>query len=385
MSVAAIVAGAIVFLVASFMLLRRFERALSGDGRSGWAALLIGILKKLIVLVVIVVALMMVLLKIGVSVGAGWSLEVTVLRTGVRVAIILAAAYVVVKLIHLGIAQMEEMADQEASPAPTERQKRVRTMSGLLRKLTVVILGAIAGMVILRELGVDIMPIITGAGIVGLALGFGAQNLVRDVISGFFLIFEDQVRVGDVAVVNGTAGVVEEINLRTIVLRDIEGTVHIFPNGKIDTLSNRTKEWSGYLIDVGVSYKEDVDYIMAVLRDVGDELKADAEFGPLLFEPMEVMGVDDFGPSQVTIRVRIKTVPLRQADVGRELRRRIKKTFDARGIEMPFPHTSVYFGEASKPFLVQVRREPENQSNQPDQSSTGHGSRITDHEPCRKN
>jgi small conductance mechanosensitive channel len=235
-------------------------------------------------------------------------------------------------------------------------------MGSVLRKLTTVVIGTIAGMIVLRELGVDITPIITGAGIVGLAVGFGAQNLVRDVISGFFLILEDQVRVGDVAVVNGTGGVVEEINLRTIVLRDLEGAVHIFPNGKIDTLSNRTKEWSAYVIDVGVAYKEDVDYVMDVLREIGDELKADPAFEPLILEPLEILGVDDFGASQVTIKVRLKTVPLKQFMVGRELRRRIKKTFDAKGIEIPFPHTSIYFGEASKPFLVDVRTEQTDRS-----------------------
>jgi moderate conductance mechanosensitive channel len=194
---------------------------------------------------------------------------------------------------------------------------------------------------ILRELRVDIAPVLTGAGIVGLAVGFGAQTLVRDVISGFFLILEDQVRVGDVAAINGTGGLVEQINLRTIVLRDAEGTVHVFPNGSITTLANRSKDYSYYVIDLGVSYREDPDRITEILREIAAEMQADPKFGPFILEPIEVLGVDAFGDWAVTLKARIKTMPLKQWDVGRELRRRIKKTFDARGIEMPFPERIV--------------------------------------------
>ena len=210
---------------------------------------------------------------------------------------------------------------------------------------------------VLSEFNMDIMPIITGAGIAGLAIGFGAQNLVRDVISGFFLILEDQIRVGDVAQINGTGGVVEAIKLRTTVLRDLQGTVHIFPNGEIKQVSNMTKEFSYAVLDVGVAYKENVDAVMEVLKSIGEETKQDPAFGNLLMEPLEILGVDDFADSQVTIKIRVKTLPLKQWIVGRELRRRIKNTFDARGIEIPFPHVSVYFGESSKPFDLQLRKE----------------------------
>jgi len=194
---------------------------------------------------------------------------------------------------------------------------------------------------ILRELDVDITPVLTGAGILGLAVGFGAQTLVRDVISGFFLIVEDQVRVGDVASVNGTGGLVEQINLRTIVLRDMQGTVHVFPNGEIKTLANLTKDFSYYVIDLGVDYGEDTDRVVDVVRTTSEELKQDSAFGPFMLEPLEVIGVDDFGTSQVTLRVRVKTVPLKQWEIGRELRRRIKKAFDMRGIKIPYPQLEV--------------------------------------------
>jgi small conductance mechanosensitive channel len=215
---------------------------------------------------------------------------------------------------------------------------------------------------VLTEFGMNITPIITGAGIAGLAVGFGAQNLVRDIISGFFLILEDQIRVGDVAVINGTSGLVEAIRLRTIVLRDLQGVVHVFPNGEVKQVSNMTKEWSRYVIDVGVAYKENVDRVIEVLKEIGHELRLDPNFAPLILEPLQVLGVDDFAESQVTIKIMIKTLPLKQWEVGRELRRRIKNTFDQKGIEIPFPHLSVYFGEASKPFelAVQALSQPAN-------------------------
>ncbi len=206
-------------------------------------------------------------------------------------------------------------------------------------------------MMIMQELGVNITPLLTAAGIGGLAIGFGAQNLVRDVITGFFLILEDQIHVGDVVTIDGTSGLVQAVKLRTVVLRDLSGTVHVIPNGAISTLSNMTKEFSYYVMDVGVAYKEDTDHVVDVLREVGEDLEGDQNFSGHILEPLEILGVNDFGDSAVTIKVRIKTVPLKQWMIGRELRRRIKKAFDARGIEIPFPHMSLYFGEASKPFL----------------------------------
>ena len=209
-------------------------------------------------------------------------------------------------------------------------------------------------MMILSEFGMNITPIITGAGIVGLAVGFGAQNLVRDVISGFFLIFEDQIRVGDVAKINGVGGTVENIRLRTTILRDVEGTVHIFPNGEIKQVANLTKEFSYYLINLGVAYKENVDQVMDVLKKIGEELQKDPDYAPLILDPLEIMGVDDFGDSQVTIKLRIKTLPLKQWVVGRELRRRIKNTFDEKKIEIPFPQICVHFAETTKPSSTSV-------------------------------
>jgi small conductance mechanosensitive channel len=165
-------------------------------------------------------------------------------------------------------------------------------------------------------------------------------------------VLEDQVRVGDVAIVNGTAGVVEAITFRTIALRDLAGVVHIFPNGTINTLSNMTKEWSGYVMDIGVAYKEDTDQVVAVMRRVAEELCQDPVLGPTILEPIEIFGVDNFADSAVIIKARLKTRPIEQWNVGREYRRRLKKAFDAEGIEIPFPQRSISVGEASKPLTV---------------------------------
>lgn len=231
-----------------------------------------------------------------------------------------------------------------------DRRKRVETRGRLARWVMTAVVLAIAGVMTLKALGVDVTPLLTGGAIVSVALGFGAQNLVRDVIAGLFFMLEDQIRVGDIVTINGKGGQVEGIHLRTISLRGLDGTVHIFPNGSVNQLSNMTKNFSYYVIDLGVAYKESVDRVMQVLHEIGEGLLHDPGYKTKILGPLEILGVDDFAASAVIIKLRIKTVPLDQWSVGRELRRRIKNTFDDAGIELPFPHLSVYFGEASKPF-----------------------------------
>jgi small conductance mechanosensitive channel len=209
-------------------------------------------------------------------------------------------------------------------------------------------------MMTVSEFGVNVAPLLAGAGVAGLAVGFGAQNLVRDVISGLFILLENQIRVNDVAIINGTGGLVEEINLRTTVLRSLDGIVHVFPNGAITTLSNVTREYSCYVFDIGVAYKEDTDRVVQLLKEVGDELKQDEACGPEMIEPVEIFGVDKFADSAVVIKGKLKTMPSKQWMVGREFNRRVKKRFDEEGIEIPFPHQSLYFGEASKPFAMKL-------------------------------
>ena len=296
---------------------------------------------------------------LGVELTYGLSLErVTtwLVEEGLRILLIGALAYFAMRIAAIGIAHVESIVKNRPGDAggKLEFASRLHTIGGLVQNaVNVLVIGA-ATMMILEELGVNITPLLTAAGIGGLAVGFGAQNLVRDVISGFFLILEDQVHVGDVVKIDDASGLVESVKLRTVVLRDLSGTVHVIPNGSISTLSNMTKDFSFAVMDVGVAYKEDTDHVVDELRAVGAALQTDPDFGPSILAPLEVLDVDDFADSAVTIKIRVKTVPLKQWMVGRELRRRIKKAFDAEGIEIPFPHMSLYMGEASNPFLTRT-------------------------------
>ena len=290
-------------------------------------------------------------------VSAGTSIA----TSGLRIALVLLAGYVSVRFLRVALRRLEDVlirAGERAELVPGATRKRVATLTGLLLTLSLVAVWAVAVVICLDQVGLDVTPILAGAGIVGLAVGFGAQNLVRDVISGFFLVLDNQVRVGDVAVVNGTGGLVETITFRTIVLRDLAGVVHVVPNGAITTLANMTKNWSGYVLDVGVAYKEDTDRVVEIMSEVAEDLRRDPRLGPMILEPIEIFGVDDFKESEVTIKARLKTVPMQQWNVGREYRRRLKKAFDARGIEIPFPHRALYMGAASGPFEVTLRPAP---------------------------
>jgi moderate conductance mechanosensitive channel len=230
------------------------------------------------------------------------------------------------------VAQLEGVlvrAGERTGALPGATRSRVATLTGVLRALALVSLWSVIAVIALSQLGLDVRPILAGAGIVGLAVGFGAQYLVRDVIAGFFLVLEDQVRVGDVAVVNGTG------TFRTIVLRDVARTVHIFPNGSVTTLANMTKGWSGYVVDVEIGYKEDPDRVIAVMRRVAEELRGDPVHAPSILEPIEIFGVDGFKEGGLVIKARLKTRPIQQWTVGREYRRRLVHAFAAEGIDVP--------------------------------------------------
>lgn len=265
--------------------------------------------------------------------------------TGVRMAIIIVLAAVLVRVTSMVAVRAEQDLGAGTGLDALERRKRAQTIGSLARRTLSFLIWSMALLIVLRELDIDITPVLAGAGIVGLAVGFGAQTLVRDVISGFFIIFEDQVRVGDVAEVNGRGGLVEQINLRTIVLRDMEGAVHVVPNGAITTLVNRTKDFSYYVLDLPMDYEDDTDEVTDAVREAANELVAEPAWAPHVLAPLEVLGVDAFGDSRITLKFRIKTVPLKQWDVGRELRRRVKKVFDAKGIRIPYPQLKIHLRE----------------------------------------
>lgn len=301
----------------------------------------------LIAIAIVAVALSFVLSEVGVSMdrvvnrGLDW-----LLSNGLGIAIILALTFVALKVATLLAAKLVAFLNRDK--LDHESQKRADTLSSVIRWVLRTGILLIAAVMLLGQLGVQIGPIIAAAGVVGLAVGFGAQNLVQDVIGGFFLLLEDQVRVGDVVQLNEKSGLVEKITLRITILRDFSGNVHYVRNGKIDVVTNMTKEFSYYVFEIGVAYREDTDEVTAVIEAVGKNLQSDPAFKDDIEAPVEVVGVDKFGDSAIVIKARIKTKPIQQWRVGREFNRRLKKKFDELGIEIPFPHITLYPGKDKK-------------------------------------
>jgi small conductance mechanosensitive channel len=284
-------------------------------------------------------------------------------QSSFRVLLIIVAALLAIKFLRLGLNRLEVIlvrAREASESVPGASAMRIRTLMSVLWTIVAGLVWFTAILTILGQVGVNVTPILASAGVVGLAVGFGAQNLVKDFVSGFFLILENQIRVGDVAIINGTGGLVEAITFRTIVLRDQAAVVHVFPNGSINTLSNMTKDWSAYVMDIGVGYREDTDRVIEVMRRVAGELQSDPQYGSAMLEPIEIIGVDAFTDSAVIIKARLKTLPIRQWMVGREYRRRLKKAFEAENIEFPFPQRTVHVGEAKAPSALAVKQSEEN-------------------------
>jgi small conductance mechanosensitive channel len=255
------------------------------------------------------------------------------LTHGVNLVIIVAGATIVIRGANLFIENLQQRLSHRQTPADLEWQRRASTLGGILTSLVTVTVWFVAMLMVLRELSVDVLPILTGAGIAGLAIGFGAQNLVRDVISGFFLILEDQVRVGDIARINGVSGVVEQINLRTIALRDGEGAVQVFPNGSVTTLANLSKQFAYAVVDVKVLYSENLDRVFGTIREVGASMQEDPSWAGVLVAPIEIPGVIAIADGQATISTKFKTLPLNQGRVANELRRRLLRALAGRGIK----------------------------------------------------
>ena len=269
------------------------------------------------------------------------SLNVWAFDSGLRVLLIAAGAFALIRTVTVAVQRFESDVSFGSGLDALERAKRARTLGSVLTNLTTVVVLAVASLMILHEFRVDISPALTGAGIVGVALGFGAQSLVKDLIGGFFLILENQVRVGDVVAINGTGGLVEAINLRTTVLRDEEGTVHIFPNGNINTLSNRSMQFSFYVVNLPLAYGEDVDAVTVLLKEVAGQMQTEDAYQPFMLAPLEVIGVDAFEENAVRLKVRIKTAPLKQWFIGREFRRRVNAELQKRGIQMYSPQRTL--------------------------------------------
>ena len=266
--------------------------------------------------------------------------------SGLRVLLITAAMLVMLALLKRGVAKLSSLYE---GTLPIRAQiKRAYTLTHIVRDVARILILFVGMTMILSEGGVDLKPLLAAAGLGGLAIGFGAQSLVKDLISGFFILWEDSVRIGDVVEVAGVAGLVEEVELRTIKLRDVSGNLHIVPNGVIDKVKNLTKDYSYYVFDIGLAYRENADEVMGVLQEIAEDLRRDSRFADEILAPLEMLGVDQFKDSAVMIKCRIKTEPHKQWRVGREMNRRIRNTFDAKGIEIPFPYQPSYWCEPKK-------------------------------------
>jgi small-conductance mechanosensitive channel len=273
----------------------------------------------------------------------GWLLE-----HGIPILIIIGVSYLAFKVIQAitpALVSRSIKVKGKGRRAREELAKRSETLSNFLTPATRFIIILVAIFMILSELGIDITPLLAGAGVAGIAIGFGAQSLIKDFLGGMFIILEDQYDKGDVVKIAGIAGLVEDINLRRTILRDLDGIVHSVPNGEITTASNYTRDWSRVNLNIPVAYGEDLDHVIEVLNRVGKELAEDDVFSPMIIGAPRVLRVDNFGDSGIDIKVLAETKPLKQWDVMGELRKRIKKAFDEEGIEIPWPHVKLYFGQ----------------------------------------
>ncbi|HSV99223.1 MAG TPA: mechanosensitive ion channel family protein [Sedimentisphaerales bacterium] len=278
---------------------------------------------------------------------------------GARIAVILVLMYVGIRLSGAASSRLFSLLGRRKA-MDEEYKKRADTLRSVIGYFLNATIVTVAALMILSELRIEIGPVLAAAGVLGVAVGFGAQHLVQDVISGFFILLDDEIRVGDVVEIAGKSGLVERLNLRMVVLRDLAGNVHYVRNGKIDIVTNMTKDWSRYVFDIGVAYRENVDEVIKVIRQVDESLRSDPAYAKDILEPIEILGLDRFAESAVVIRARTKTRPIKQWSVGREFNRRLKKRFDELGIEIPFPHRTVYLGQDKSGQATPLRVAMEN-------------------------
>ncbi len=269
------------------------------------------------------------------------------LTHGIRILLILFGMWILIKMAAIIGRRIIKIAEDDDPTTDNDRERRAKTLAQIFNRVVMILVIVFGVISIIKELGFDIGPVLAGAGIIGLAIGFGSQSLVKDIVSGFFLIMENQIRVGDVVKIGDISGTVEKITLRIVVLRDLEAVVHVIPNGEIKTLSNMTFGWSRSVVDINVAYRENVDDVMKVLKDIGLQMALEEKYKSSIIEEPTILGVDSLGESAVIIKVLFKTMPLMQWDVGREFRRRVKNEFDRLGIEIPFPQRTIYIRDES--------------------------------------
>lgn len=281
--------------------------------------------------------------KLGVEANEAWS---ELVLPGSRILLILILSWLAMRLSGKLISLFKNYITHKTRDAGSI--KRAETLSQVISNTAVVIILLLTGMLILGELGISIAPILAAAGVVGVAVGFGAQSLIKDYFTGFFLLIEDQIRHGEFVDVAGKRGVVEEVTLRHVKLRDNDGSIHFIPNSIITTVTNQSRDYSHAVIDISVAYKEKLSEVFAVLQAIGFGMRADHIWNHLIAEDMQIVGVQQLADSAVIIRCRFKVMPLEDNNVRREFLQRVKNTFDERGIELPFPHLTLYAGETKQ-------------------------------------
>jgi small-conductance mechanosensitive channel len=282
-------------------------------------------------------------------------------NTGVKLILVVVLTLVLIKIVKVISKRLSSVFHRKG--ADEESEKRAKTLTSVIQNFLIILVLVVSAITIIGQLGIEIAPLIATAGIAGVAIGFAAQSLIKDIINGFFLLLWDQVRVGDYVQISDKSGLVEMINLKMTVLRDFNGNVHYIPNGIIDVVTNMTKDFSRYLFEIGVAYREDVDEVIDVIKEVDKELRKAPDFKEDILEPIEILGLDKFADSALIIKARTMTKPLKQWRVAREFNRRLKKKFDEVGIEIPFPHRTLYIGQDKKSDAAPLRVSMEGKEN----------------------
>lgn len=291
------------------------------------------------------------------SVATAWpAIRGWLLSTGIQIGITLVIAVVVTWLVGFLIKRALRRTEAAETPEAIDRAKRLKTVLGALRVLAGIVIWVLVGITVLGQLGIAIGPILAGLGVVGVAVGFGAQNLVRDLLGGIFLIVENQLRVGDVVRIGDAVGTVEVLNLRITQVRGLDGHLYTVPNGEIKMVENMSMKWSRAIVKVGVAYRSNIERVIEALHKAIEDLKSDETVGPYLIDTPQIKAIDDFAASSLDVALWIKTMPAKQWDTGRMARRYIKKRFDEAGIEIPFPQVTLSLGPQEAELLASSKK-----------------------------
>ena len=284
------------------------------------------------------------------------------LTTGIKIILVVVITLILIKVIKVASSRLSSMFLKKRTDE--ESEKRAKTLASVIQNFLIILTLVVAAITIIGQLGIEIAPLLATAGIAGVAIGFAGQSLIKDIINGFFLLLWDQIRVGDYVQLSDRRGLVEMINLKMTVIRDFNGNVHYIPNGGIDVVTNMTKDYSRYLFEIGVAYREDVDEVIDVIKEVDNELRKDPDFKEDILEPIEIFGLDEFADSALVIKARTTTKPLKQWRIKREFNKRLKKKFDQLDIEIPFPHRTLYIGQdkAGKAAPLRISMDGKNNS-----------------------